>query len=465
MAETKYRYRFLAKIVIEAATPLSICSGVKNIITDSMIIKDCNGLPYIPGTSIAGVVRHYLDNKENAPDLFDNQKFTKFFGYQIPFKDNNGEGSQIIFSDAKLVGADGKAVDGLKSKKELSDPFLKNYLDLPVRQHCRISHRGVAADKGKFDEQIVFAGSRFCFEIEMVAKDKTADYEFFSVLNVINSEMFRIGGGTRKGFGAVQVAEPIKTAFLDLCEKDQLQAYIDKSSDLADDWYGYQKYPSDYKPQKDTAGWIKYSLKLIPESFFLFGSGFADSEVDMTPVKGFKIFWDKKTGKNPNLETEDIILIPATSLKGAISHRTAFHWNKDNNSKLTGTDNPAVAALFGSEGKGQNAEGQSRGNVIFSDVIKVKESGTSSKILNHVAIDRFTGGAIDGALFSEKTLYGKNEVLETELFVSPDISGVYIAAFEKTLDDIVNGLLPLGGGVNRGNGVFGGSWTKTNGGF
>ena len=92
------------------------------------------------------------------------------------------------------------------------------------------------------------------------------------------------------------MAEPIKTAFLDLCEKDQLQAYIDKSSDLADDWYGYQKYPSDYKPQKDTAGWIKYSLKLIPESFFLFGSGFADSEVDMTPVKGFKIFWDKKTG-------------------------------------------------------------------------------------------------------------------------------------------------------------------------
>ena len=35
-----------------------------------------------------------------------------------------------------------------------------------------------------------------------------------------------------------------------------------------------------------------------------------------------------------------------------------------------------------------------------------------------------------------------------------------IEAFEKALDDVTDGLLPLGGGVNRGNGTFKGSWKK-----
>jgi hypothetical protein len=33
-------------------------------------------------------------------------------------------------------------------------------------------------------------------------------------------------------------------------------------------------------------------------------------------------------------------------------------------------------------------------------------------------------------------------------------------AFENTLDDLCSGMLPLGGKVNRGHGVFEGSWTK-----
>ena len=39
------------------------------------------------------------------------------------------------------------------------------------------------------------------------------------------------------------------------------------------------------------------------------------------------------------------------------------------------------------------------------------------KILNHVSIDRFTGGAIDGALFSEKATYGKDTEFTTEILL------------------------------------------------
>ena len=41
--------RVVARVVIEAATPLSISSGANNVMTDDLILTDVNGLPYIPG--------------------------------------------------------------------------------------------------------------------------------------------------------------------------------------------------------------------------------------------------------------------------------------------------------------------------------------------------------------------------------------------------------------------------------
>ena len=48
--KSQYRYRFISRIVIEAVTPIAVGSGDKDIITDARVIKDVNGLPYIPGT-------------------------------------------------------------------------------------------------------------------------------------------------------------------------------------------------------------------------------------------------------------------------------------------------------------------------------------------------------------------------------------------------------------------------------
>ena len=122
-----------------------------------------------------------------------------------------------------------------------------------------------------------------------------------------------------------------------------------------------------------------------------------------------------------------------------------------------GKNNEAVKVVFGSEGE-KDADGKMqnklRGNVLISDIIQ--ETSVSPKILNHVSIDRFTGGAIDGALFSEETLYAKGQSFELKLLVNNsafDDKDVK-TAFEDTLKDLCSGMLPLGGGVNRGNGCF-----------
>lgn len=449
MGKTNYIHRFLARFVIEAKTPLAVGSGEKDITTDALVATDVNGLPYIPGTAIAGVVRSMI-GEESAKT---------FFGYQVPGESKKGKGSEIIFTEAKILNSKGEVVDGLNIDAIDKDPLLKECKELPIRQHARISEKGVTEKGGKFDEQVVFAGTRFCFELEMVS-DGNNYSDFESVLSQVNNKTFRIGSGTRCGFGEIEVVE-MQRAKLDLSEPNELELYLDKSSNLSEDWNGWQR---DENIEKETLStdWQEYKLSLQPEDFFLFGSGFGDEDVDMTPVKARKVVWEDGVGRL----SDKMVLIPATSVKGALSHRVAFHWNKlngyyaGNPEAKVGKDNFAVKTLFGSEGE-KDGEGQLRGNVIFSDIIEKRS--VEDKILNHVAIDRFTGGAMDGALFSEKTTYvtEKEKLFEMTLLVRKEAldkkDKKVEQALEAALQDICKGMLPLGGGVNRGNGIFTGT--------
>ncbi len=452
MSENKFKHRFLARIIIEATTPLAVGSGEKDIMTDALVATDVNGLPYIPGTSITGVLRHAIGE----------EKAKEFFGFQSK-KSENSKGSEIIFTAAQMVGKEGKVIDGLQHI-DFSDEFYSKFKTLPIRQHCRIDSNGTAADGGKFDEQVVYKGTRFCFEIEMVSEGSNFS-QFKDVLEELYSKSFRIGGGTRSGFGEVEVIS-CQTAKIDFLDKAQLSAYLDKSSDLSDTTFWENGFVDTFvKPEENnTEKFTKYELKLQPDDFFLFGSGLGNEKADNTPVTETFFDWESE----PPKFVEQCVLIPASSVKGAISHRVAFHYNKlkgifadSVDIKLEdhiGSKNLAVKTLFGSEGeKDKEAmKNQQRGNVIFSDIVERK--GVKHKLLNHVAIDRFTGGTIDGALYSEEVMYGKGQEFTFTLLVSNNALNEENVkkALENTLKDICNGMLPLGGGVNRGHGAFSG---------
>ncbi len=446
----KNQYRFLARIIIEARSPLNIGSGNKGIKSDSLVLRDVNGLPFIPGTTIAGLLRHTLGKDEE-----------KLMGSQ-------DLGSPLIISEAKMLDCNGKVLDGILSQDKLNTEFLQNFRQLPIRQHAKIGHRGATVKGGKFDEEIVYKGTRFCFEMEMLSADGD-DADFKRLLNEINSETFRIGSGSRSGFGEIGVVgNQCRYKLIDLKNKEQREWYLEKSSSLSEEWKDAEVMELRNSCPEE---WTEYEMELSPVDFLLFGSGYGNDKADMTFVRETYIDW---TGGHAQAkDRERVVLIPASSVKGALSHRLAFHYNKltrkfadtladeESIADFVGKNNVAVKAVFGSEGeKGLNGKLQNkqRGRVLMSDIFK--EVSLPSKVLNHVSIDRFTGGAIDGALFNEETLYANGHTFKMKLLVNDaafTVDDFIKTAFEDTLKDLCSGMLPLGGGVNRGNGCFEGT--------
>ncbi len=451
MENTVYTHRYLARIVIEAETPLTVGSGEKNITTDALVVTDTNGLPYIPGTALAGIIRHAIGEEETKD----------FFGFQGTGKKPDGKGSEIIFSSAQLVNENGTVIDGLQNI-DFKTEFYRHFNILPIRQHVSIGSDGAAKKSGKFDEQVIFKGTRFCFEIEMLS-DGNNESSFNKVIEQLHSKTFRIGSGTRCGFGEIKIIS-CKTAMLDLQVETDLSAYLEKSSSLECNEF-WNKKGKETKIEKQAGNWIEYKLELKPDDFFLFGSGFGNDKADITPVTETAIEWNQQTGKCKFNETK--ILIPATSVKGAIAHRVAFYYNKFNGwfadtpdtKAATGTANKAVKELFGSE----DPKNLQRGRVLLSDIIETAESNSKTKTIQHVSIDRFTGGAAKGALFAEEVVCADNQIYALKLMVEK--CAIEDEAIRKALHlalrDIVTGMLPLGGGVNRGNGCFTGTLERT----
>lgn len=464
MTDTRYTYRHIVRLTVEAATPLAVGTGKScDILTDAPVAKDVNGLPYIPATSIAGVLRH-------AMGLTDDQTEGNPFGYISKSDDNDdsGHGSDIIFTDAVMMGKNGKALDGIQDI-DWNDEFYRYFQDLPVRQHVRIDHKGTAENNGKFDNEVVYKGTRFVFEIELMSeKDDKEHIE--KAIGHLRYSTLRIGGGTRKGYGKLSIVD-CRQASLNLSKPEHLEKYLNKSSSLAEDWDGFTKIP--VIESLDYSKWTHYQLKLKPLDFFMFGSGMGDSDADNVYVSELIVSWgsDDKPyiDKDKECKPQKRVLIPGSSVKGAIAHRTAYHYNKikgnfaenykdkEKREEITGSNNKAVAEIFG------KADGDkfTRGRILIDDVIK-GQAEPKSKSFFHNKIDQFTGGTMDGALFQEKVIYDKDTEYTFDIYVEnsaladDDIK----KAFVQSLRDICAGLLPLGGITNRGNGIFTGTATE-----
>jgi hypothetical protein len=191
--------------------------------------------------------------------------------------------------------------------------------------------------------------------------------------------------------------------------------------------------------------------------------------VDIAPVKTQVIEWISNVGAEVGRLTEPMLVLPATSIKGALRHRATFHARRLNGQwasrdAVNGAQQapPVVDALFGSAK--ERADDDERGTgfpgrLTLSDL---EFRGTGQAALDHVCLDRFTGGPMAGMLFSEAPAFGHAPFTLEMWLDTADRGNRHLTPEARTvlrhaLLDLAEGRLALGGGSNRGHGFFKGS--------
>lgn len=438
-----HTHRYIARFIIEAETPLFIGSGQASLLKDALVQKDCNGFPMINGTSLAGVLRHSLAS---------NEWIDRVFGFA---EGNKGSGSLLKVSSAYMILNDFKVSEGILN--EIDSELINRFNNLPTRQHVRLTDKGVAADKGLFDNELVYKGVRFIFELELRGTEKDKVH-WNSIIGQVQGPTFRIGSGTRNGYGSLKVVSVFNHTY-NLNDKNEFISYVNFNPSFN----SKLKFDDLSQSYIEENALTKYSLKLKPDSFFIFSEGFGDEEADNRPLEEDVVVY-----VNDKIKFEKQTIVPASSIKGAISHRTAFYYNRlknqfaDEGKGKVGIENEAVATLFGKAGQDSSNKlvDAQAGLVFINDFYYSNDKVANNKIFNHVAIDRFTGGAMDGALFSEKVTNILGNDFDFDIFVNYHENDDIIKSIELALCDICKGLLPLGGMTTKGHGMFTGSLYK-----
>ncbi len=481
MSENKNHSRGLvfsvARVVLEMQTPFAIGTGRGDGEVDAIFVTDANGLPCIPGTSLAGVLRHaVIDSPDGGPE-----RANALFGFQSGDK---GEASSLEVGFGQVHGANDRPVPFIGCKSD--DKVIRALRAGVVRDRVRIDDRGVADGNGKFDVRLVPAGARFT--VEFVLHRGGHGFDLDSIVAML--PRLRLGRATRSGHGRLSVVR-FQTADYDLRKPEDVERFrklpVALHEPVSDGVLGKAKT----LPSATDNGRVVYTLSVEPNDHWTFGTGRPSRDshkrtrgegdaqvsdpVDRVPVSENRIDWKNNVGD----VLADQHYIPGSSLKGLLRHRVAFHVRRlagtwaasDGKNQLSAADDlPEVQWLFGyTKEKAERGELAGGAGRVFVDDIPIpldQPNSPKDGLFDHVSLDRFTQGPMNGLLFSEAPFYKGKFTARVE-FVPPkanevedEIAKNASRAFRLALGDLLEGRLALGAGMNRGFGFARGELTS-----
>jgi CRISPR/Cas system CMR subunit Cmr4 (Cas7 group RAMP superfamily) len=464
------------RITIQTTSPVSIGTGSSDMLQQMTLVRDANGLPVIPGSTLAGVFRHLHEED------FGSETTRSLFGKERPGSPpvaaNGGifEASRLIFSSAHVHNQSDQPVDGLELNPDSAwekQPVLRllRKTVLTKRDHVRIDSKGTAEDTGKFDRSAVPTGTRFTFDIQLQG-NQPDEPGIGEIVACLSHPALRFGGAVRSGYGSVSVVRVAKRVFhlRDKEARSELAAWarrLDKAVPGA--------LPIDLSKSGKArkSGYIELSIKLEPRDLWRIGGagntplaghsdlgGNAIESIQAVTYQEKNIAW---TDNRPELEAAHVVVLPGSSFKGAIRHRTAYHllclklrddkdaFTRDKNAPL---DQCEIVELFGAV-KDTDADSGNAGRLSFSDIVLPADS-LRPVVMHHNGIDRFTGGvrARTGVLFTEELVFGGEFTLNLLLKKPEGISKRAGKALRLALDDLFEGRLSIGAGSAKGHGYL-----------
>lgn len=435
MAEILIKKKFY-HIEFDLASSLAVGSG-NNVNTDKDIIRDGRNTPYIPGSALAGIGRDILN--KYAPDEIQLHGAT----------DRNT--SRPISWVQYYCGDVEKASETNKEARSIESRILFYDATLVEAEHYVVSVRdGVALDEwktalkgNKYDYEILEPGLRFETLIEQdIYGEQTADAKApikridVPAADLIAREWLSnrlyVGAKTSRGYGAIENVS-IRTREFNLEKSDEAIEYARFDPFNTEEWLNADSFTCDRVIEtmirREES---RYSLKLMLD---LTLKGAILIRKYSTQVEKGKSMPDYSQQYILDSENSEVPVIPGTSWAGAFS------------AQMERIIPGSTAGYFGSVDKINKTKKKSQ--IRFSESI-LKDS--EPKQISRNAIDRFSGGTIDGALFTEKNWYGGTTTLEISF--GKDTSNDFDKALAASIADLNNGFMAIGGSTSVGRGIF-----------
>lgn len=382
---------------IVLVSPLSLSSGL-NENTDSDVLLDSREMPYIPATSIAGVLASRLDAETKE----------RLYGKISP--DGDSKKSQVIFYDAEYMGE--------------SEPVIS------VRDSVALEDK-VGVDGAKFDFEIVEPGARFKAYIELDDTLKDTDENLIErQLAALNCGILRFGHKTTRGYGQVKLENVKKRAFKDVSKWLKFDMYNDTH------WETAENIPlADSETDTDI---IELDLEL--KSALSIRSYTTDVAADGEPTAPDYKYLSLRNGKP---------VIPGTTWAGVFRDAVARLLTVARLQEVKKMTDVKMRELFGYVEQGTKNTQKSK--ITFSESI-FKDGNSEEKLVTRNSIDRFSAATNDGALYTELTIYGGKTSLTVTLPKNTDdeMKTALLAAFA----DLDNGFIAVGGLTAVGRGLF-----------
>lgn len=334
--------RYTLTGTVKLVSPLIIRAGVYNDIlndtVDDIVVTYHDGQPFIPGTSLAGVLRQTI---------------------------------QDILSDADnvLFGS----IDehkGMQSALQINDIPLKN-TNISVRDGiCIDDVLGVTKDGAKYDFEVIESGAYGTLRIDCVVRECHQNQvdiieEALKILANLLKNGISIGARTVNGFGRI-ASEDISLEHYDFTKPESVQ-----------DWLLRKSGATITIPE---APMVAKRDLIIDMDCYL---------EDTILIKSiFEAGWEDKSLT---------LFIPGTSVKGVLRHQCARILN------VLGRGATMTDKLFGYSN--DKTKKSYKGRVLVNEVY----FGTTytQEEQHRIRVDRFTGGVMNGALFTDYPLRNK----------------------------------------------------------
>ena len=411
MKKIYYQMKFVLR------SPLRIGNGMHEH-SDSDLMLDGRGLPFIPGTSLAGIIRHragsLCGDKRTLDRLFGNiEKASE------ENKENTAIPSAVIFNDAVI-----------REDIEKVDVYISN------REGVALGEWETAKKGAKFDFQITETGQAFYSIVEWTGDAKQETAEITRIIEPILKDYIATGlsagARTTRGYGKFELSVKKKE--------------FNFPNDLSD-WIEFNPYASNAFEQgielqralseKDCTVKIGFKMKgtftvrVRTARTELMEDGSVPDSIPMTNFRGKPI-------------------IPGTAWAGMFRHHM-HHLLRDIGVYENSLEMKSLDRVFGmSDGKGE----MSKSLLCFSESeINIKNEKEQRLSIMRTAIDRFTASPRNAALYTNMVYIGGDGELLIR-YEHDSLTRQQRELLAACICDMHTGLLTVGGMSSIGSGIM-----------